>query len=212
MKSIKIFFFVILTNSIIFAQIDLTAGMGISFVNNSSLQDYLNSSFSSTDNLGSFNSMLDLFAEADYSLSEKYQVGLEYNYSLFSYNSSYGVLGQYELNLIHHKPSLLAYYVISGYGYKFKFGGGFGIRIIDLDEKIGLIKNYSTTGIGFVLKTQGFTALSQSVFANIGVTARYDVPGEPENNGRKIFDNSIGKPVNINSLSVGVNLGISYFF
>lgn len=212
MKLFRLFIPVFLMQTAILAQVDLSAGMGISFVNNSSLQDYLNSSFPSSDNLGSFNSFLDLYAEFDYSLSEKYQIGFEYYYSLFSYNSAYGVLGQYELTTKHHKPSLLVYYVINGYGYKFKFGGGAGIRIIDLDEKIGLIKNYSTTGVGFALKAQGYTALSQSVFANIGVTARYDLPGEPENNGKKIIDNTIDKPVNINSLSVGVNLGISYFF
>jgi hypothetical protein len=212
MKLNRILFIVILINTNLFAQIDLTAGMGISFVNNSSLQDYLNSSFPSADELGTFNSELDLYAEADYSVNEKFQLGIEYDYSLYSYTSTYGGLGQYEINIIHHKPSFIGYYVFGGYGYKFKFGGGVGIRIIDLDEKIGLTKNYTSTGWGIVLKAQGYTALGQSVFANIGLSARYDLAGEPEKNGRKIFNNSLNQPVNINSLSFGVNIGISYFF
>ncbi|PJA95408.1 MAG: hypothetical protein CO129_11905 [Ignavibacteriales bacterium CG_4_9_14_3_um_filter_34_10] len=212
MRLNRILFLMVLINMNLFAQVDLTAGMGISFVNNSSLQDYINSSFPSADELGTFNSALDLYAEADYSINEKYQIGIEYDYSLYSYTTSYGGLGQYEMNIIHHKPSVLGYYVVSGYGYKFKFGGGVGLRLIDLDEKIGLIKNYSSTGWGLVLKAQGYTALSQSVFANIGVTARYDLAGEPESKGRKIINNSLNQPMNINSLSFGVNLGISYFF
>lgn len=212
MKTYRLFLLLFMINSITFAQVDLTAGMGISFVNSSSLRDYLNSNFSSGEELSSFNTMLDLFVESDYQLNDKYQLGFEYNYSLFSFTSTFGGLGQYELNYINHKPSILLNYVLSGYGYKFKFGGGLGLRLIDLDEKIGLSKNYKSSGWGIVLKTQGLTALSKDFYANISLNFRYDLPGEPENHGRKIFDNTINKNVNVNSLSVGVSIGITYTF
>jgi len=207
-KTICCMFFV---SSILFAQIDFSAGMGISFVSNPSLQDYINSNFPSSDNLSSFNSLLDLYVEVDYSVNQKYQVGLEYNYSVFSYTATFGGIGQYELNYLHHKPSALVYYVLNGYGYKFKFGGGLGLRMIDLDEKIGLVNNYNSIGWGLVLKAQGFTALSEDFFANIGLSFRYDFAGKPDRNGKMIFNNSLNKNVNINSLGVGINLGISYF-
>lgn len=212
MRTFKVITVLFLISTISYGQIDLTAGMGISFVNSSSLQDYINSNFPSNEELSSFNTLLDLYLECDYMISDNYQVGFEYNYSLFSYTTSFGGIGQYDLNYVNHKPSALIYYILQGYGYKLKFGGGLGPRFIDLDEKIGLSENYKSTGFGIVLKAQGLTALSSDFFANIGVNLSFDAVGEPANNGKKIYDYTINKNVNVNSFSVGVNIGITYSF
>ena len=193
------------------AQVDLAAGMGISFVNNSSLTEYLNIFFPSEDEIGAFSSTAEFYFEADYSLTPSFQLGIEDTYTLFSYNTSIGFIN-YKIEYGHHKPSLLAYYVMSGEGYKFKFGGGAGIRIVDLTEKINIVEDYSTIGFGFLLRAQGHTKLGDNFYANVGGTMRLDFPGEPSNGERKIHNNITNENVNINSFSVSMDIGVSYFF
>lgn len=199
-KLIIVFVFV---SSSIFAQIDITGGMGINMVYSSSFTDYVNNNFAQADQLPSFKSTGEFFIEADYNLKQNFQIGMEYSLSLFSYNTP--LLGaSYEISYSHHKPSLLAYYVISGEGYKIKFGGGLGYRYVSLDERIIGTTNYSTSGFGLLLRIQGHTLLSGNLYANIGGDLRNDFLGEIQNpNGQKY---------NLNSLSAGVRLGISYFF
>lgn len=195
-----------------YSQVDITASMGINFVNNTSLQDYVNTLLSAEE-LGTFNSAFEFHLETDYSLAEKFQFGMEYVYMIFSHNSSFtgGVI--YDISYIHHKPSLIAYYVISGKGYKFKFGGGAGIRIIDLDEKIQITKNYTSVGFGILLKAQAHTSLGDNLYANIAGNIRYDIAGEPKDADDNYFRyNFSDEKVNINSLSFGLNLGLSFFF
>jgi hypothetical protein len=199
---------------IVTAQVDVTAGMGIAFVNNSSLSDYINANFPSDKDLGTFNSSFDLSLEADYTISENFEMGIEYVYNIFAYTTTiFGGAGVYDLSYKHHKPSLLAYYIIPGSGYKFKFGGGVGFRYVDFDEKIIQQVNYSTSGIGFLLRAQGLTTLGGNFYANLGGTFRYDLPGEPAtSNGNEIKDQFDGGSVNINSIVFSVNIGVTYSF
>jgi hypothetical protein len=196
------------------AQVDVAGGMGISFVYNPSLNDYIEYNWS-LDDVQPFVSTVEFYGEIDYSLNEKYQLGIEYVYSLYDYSSFINNLN-YKLDYIHHKPSFLAYYVIAGEGYKFKFGGGLGLRIVQLTESIGTTEEgaiaFSTTGFGLLGKIQGHTKLSDNFYANIGSTIRFDAPGKPENNGVKRSNPSSNEDVNINSFSVSINIGISYFF
>jgi hypothetical protein len=184
--------------------------MGISFVNNSSLEDYLNG-LPLSDEVATFNSAFELYVEGDYSVSPKFQLGLEYVYALFSHTSSFAGIGNYELTYLTHKPSILAYYVISGKGYKFKFGGGAGPRFVNLDQKILSTAEYTTSGFGLLGRLQAHTKLSDNFYANIGSTIRYELLGEPESSVGKIKDVSVDENVNLNSLSISVNIGVSYF-
>jgi len=210
MKKIFFYIFLVLGISNIYAQVDLVAGMGISFVATPSLNDYLNYNFPRSEELRTFNSMVEFYGEADYTISPKFQIGFEYVYSLYGYSSTLATLN-YQLDYNHQKPSLLAYYVIAGEGYKFKFGGGLGIRMISLTEKKIITEEYSSTGFGVLARIQGHTKLGGSFYANIGGTARFDAPGEPENGTNKIHDPITNSYVNINSFSVSVDIGISYF-
>lgn len=196
------------------AQVDIVGGMGISFVYNPSLNDYIKNNWA-VEEVQSFSSTAEFYGEVDYSISSKYQIGLEYVYSLYGYSSFKNNMN-YELDYAHHKPSILGYYVISGEGYKFKFGGGVGIRTVELTESIGTTEKgaqkFSTTGFGILGRVQGHTALGENLYANIGSTIRYDAPGEPANGETKLHDTLTNGDVNINSFSVSVNIGFSYFF
>lgn len=212
MKNLVKLFVVMMLAATVSAQVDVSAGMGINFINSSSLKDYVNANFQGTEKMNSFNTGVEFFAEADYTLSPSFQMGVEYAMEIFSYNSDFsGGLANYDISYTHHKPSVLAYYVLPGEGYKFKFGGGVGLRYVSVDEEIFQTRNYSSTGFGLLLRAQGHTALGGNFYANIGADMRLDMPGEPENDGTPLGQNT-GGDVNLNSFSVGVKLGVSYFF
>jgi len=197
------------------AQVDIVGGMGISFVASPSLNDYLNYNISSSDELGTFNTTAEFYGEIDYSISPNFQIGFEYVYAIYGYSTTLAGFN-YELDYSHLKPSILGYYVVNGEGYKFKFGGGFGLRTVDLTESIGTTdegaQKFSTSGFGLLGRIQGHTALGGNFFANIGSTIRYDAPGVPENGDNKLHNTLTNEDVNINSFSVSVDIGISYFF
>lgn len=211
MKKIVFILLVFFVTKNISAQVDIAAGMGISFLTNSSLNDYFDTSFPSEKKQPTFSSTAEFYLEADFSVTPTFQLGVEDVYTLYSYNTSIGFTN-YELEYGHHKPSLLAYYVINGEGYKFKFGGGAGIRIVNLSEKIILTEDYSTIGYGLLLRAQGHTKLGGNFYANVGGTMRFDFPGEPANGERNLHNSVINENVNINSFSVSVDIGVSYFF
>ncbi len=215
----KIFYSVVLiliASVKIFPQIDVSAGMGLSFFSSPSFTDYINVFFAAPgEDLQTFNSSVEFFIEGDYDISEKYQVGFEYAWQKYSYNATTSKSGYYDLSLGHHKPSVMFYYIMRGTGYKLKFGGGAGPRFLLFDEQKANSpepEDYSAIGLGLVLRAQGNTMLGDNFYANIGADIRYDMPGEPDSDGKKMFNSTLDENVNFNSVSLGIRLGISYFF
>lgn len=196
--------YLVLFSSSIFAQYDLSAGMGLYFFSDPDLKDYINANFASSDELQSFNTSADFFAEFGFNLNEKYQVSAEYTYNIFSYNSNFPG-GRYDLQINNHKPSIIAYYMITGNGYKFKLGAGIGLRIAQVSEELyGTVVEYSTSGFGALIKAQGDTKLGGNFYALIAGEVRYDLPGEIKtlNDGK----------FNLNSFGVALKLGTVYYF
>ena len=141
-------------------------------------------------------------------------MGLEVAYLINSHNYSY-ILGVYKLSYQILMPTVVNYYVISGKGYTFKFGGGVGLRFVSADQQLPAtpsVINYSSTGFGFLLKADGNTLLSGNLYANIGVDLRYDFNGEPKSSSGYLYNNVYKKNVNFNALSAGIRLGLSYIF
>jgi hypothetical protein len=213
MKKIVLLFVLVLLNVNIFAQIEIKASMGINFLSIPSLQDYINQNFSPNSQLATFNSAVIFAGEIGTFINKDFEVSLEVPFQIYSYTENIG-LGQYELayNLI--PPSVLAYYVISGSGYNFKFGAGAGPRFVNVTEKKkwqGSEVSFSSIGFGGILRIEGNTVLSDKVYANIGLDLRYDLNGEPENgSGNKLTNIVQNEVVNINTFSMGLRLGISY--
>jgi hypothetical protein len=111
--------------------------------------------------------------------------------------------------------SVLGYYVLGGNGFNFKFGSGIGPRIVNVEESLpglGTTKEYSTTGVGIILRCEGNTLLGGNFYANLGADLRYDLNGEPDNDGEKLNNSVYGENVNFDTFSLGVKLGISYLF
>jgi len=208
----KIAVILILLSANIYSQIDISAGMGVSFVNQPSFTDYINYYYApGDDQLPSFGSTVEFFGEVSFDVSDKYQLGLEYAHQIYSYSVNSYKAGFYEASYVHYKPSIMAYYVIPGVGYKLKLGGGIGPRFVSMEEQKAnnpAKEEFSATGFGIV----GHTLLSDNLYATIAGDIRYDMPGDLKDGDLKINNISLGESVNVNSLSVGLKLGISYFF
>lgn len=205
--SIVLFFCLIFPT---YSQFKISSGMGIDLVYNPSIEEYVNVNFFDPENkLKTFNKSLSVFGELTYSLNEKYQIGLEYNHTFFFYSSTYR--NNYNLDYEIYKPTLIGYYVFPGNGYEFKFGGGIGYRYAVLEEKIFSTQEYNSSGVGILFKACGNTALGDNFYAYIGANLRFDYLGEPDANGIKLVDQKTKENVNLNSLSFGIKLGVSYF-
>ncbi len=200
----------------VFPQISLRGGMGINFISTPTLRDYLNDGhFAPINNqVATFNTAINFSGEMDFRAAKNYELGVEvaYLYNSFTFSPNGG---RYELSYGVVMPTIVNYYVIDGQGYNFKFGGGLGIRFASisvLPEFTPTSNNYSSVGFGILLRALGNTALGSNVYANITGDIRYDINGTPKNNGSPILDPTFGNNVNLNSLSVGLSLGITYIF
>ena len=215
MKTFYSFLIIVCLSGALRAQVELSASMGINFINSPSLYDYLNQNFSTPgETTEGFNSSVIFLGGAGYNISQSYQTAIEVGYLIYSYTSS-GTNGQYEMSYGNFLISLLNYYVIAGEGYNFKFGGGLGIRFLSADQSLpgtGITETFNSTGYGLLVRAEGNTLLGGNIYAKIGAQAGYDFNGEPENDGVPIFNNASDENVNFNSLSVGVSLGVSYIF
>jgi hypothetical protein len=211
----KLFLLLIIVYIKLTAQVDVSAGMGINLSSTASLNDYINS-INHTSQVSSFNSNIEFFGEVGYNYSKKMIIGLDYAYSIYSYTNDFSDIGKYEMSYNQHSPTIMAYYVIGGVGYKFKFGGGLGIRYVLLKETLpqsNKSADYSATGFGVLLKAEGNTAISEKVYAIIAFTLRLDYPGVPKNNGNSLsYSPSSIQNVNVNAVSGGIRLGILYSF
>ncbi len=211
MKKILFMFLVLFSFKSIEAQWDLNASMGMDFKSIPSLRDYINSGFSTPGNqFASFKSAVNFSGEVDYILKPNFQIGFEYSYQTDSYNAPLGSGGVYELAYNTHRPTILAYYVIPGSGYQFKLGGGAGYRFTSLNERIVSNINHSFSGFGLLLRALGNTMLGKNLYALVGVDLRYDVLSQTVNANNIIVNNATGEKVNLNSISVGILLGITF--
>ncbi|MEW5843307.1 MAG: hypothetical protein AB1775_08595 [Bacteroidota bacterium] len=210
MKKIFFLFLILLSFKSLEAQWELNASMGMDFKSVPSLRDYINSGFSNPgDQFASFKSAVNFSGEADYGLKPNFQIGFEYSYQIDSYNTPLGSGGVYELSYSNHRPTVMAYYVIPGPGYQFKFGGGAGYRYASLNERIVSSTNHSFSGFGLVLRALGNTMLGKNFYALVGFDLRYDVLSQ-NSNSNMIINRTNGENVNLNSVSVGVLLGITF--
>lgn len=216
MKKTILFILFMIFSEFSLAQIELKGTMGINFLSFPSVQDYINENYApSGGELSTFSSAVIFTGEVGTFLSNSFELSIEVPYQIYSYTENVGP-GQYELAYNSILPSVMAYYVLLGSGYNIKFGGGAGVRFIDVTESKkwqGTEDTFTSVGFGGLLRAEANTALSENFYANLGFDLRYDVNGEPENsNGDTLVNNVKGENVNFDTFSLGVKLGISYLF
>lgn len=210
----KILLLLLLFAAAVPAQFFIRGNMGINGIAAPAMKDYLNFNYAPADQqVGSFSSAIEFAGEAGLMLNG-YSYSVEAAYHLNSYTYPY-IASNYEFGYTIVAPSLVAAKVWSGYGYYFKAGAGAGPRFTTVEETIpgsNVKRKYTATGVGFLLRAEGNTAVSKNLYAYISAQLRYDMNGTPENNGRGM--NSIFTPedLSMNMFSAGVSLGVSYVF
>ncbi len=194
------------------AQWEGRVSMGINIASTANLRDYINENFGAGNRMDDVSTMIEFGGELGYKAGNNLQIALEGAYAFNSY-TNITANGKYELNYRFISPSLMGYYMIEGSGYSFKFGGGVGPRFVVVEEIKPFVvtgTTYTSTGFGIVARASGSTALSKEVFAYIGADARYDAGGTPKNDGIAIRHRGAG--LSVNSLSLGLKIGISFNF
>jgi hypothetical protein len=211
MKKLIVVGIILFTFGKINAQWDVNLSMGLDFKSAPAFRDYVNYVMSSNQ-VSSFKSAISFSSGVDYLISNNFAVGVEYNLQLDSYNiaSNNGVGGSYEISYSYHRPSVLAYYVVPGEGYQFKFGGGLGYRYAAMKQQLMDVENFTASGFGLLGRAIGNTMLGKNFYALVGVDIRYDFPGDLSNSTGTIINPSTDSKVNLNSFSVGVFLGITF--
>lgn len=196
----------------LYAQWDFSLAMGIDYKSAPAYRDYINYNFAPVNGkLKSFSSSINFTGEVGYLTSESFQLGLEYSLAIDSYTTFINTGGVYDISYLMHRPSLIGYYVLAGKGYKFKFGGGLGLRFANLDETIINKTNYTSNGFGILLKVDANTLLSTNFYVLVGLDLRYDITGELKSqSGKKIINFTNSENVNLNSISVGLKVGLTY--
>lgn len=204
---------IVMLCSQLYAQWDVSASMGLDFKSSPRFRDYINMNFAKgSDQIASFKSAISFSAEADYKLDNSLAMGIEYNLQIDSYTTPVGAGGIYDISYSIHRPTVVAYYILPGQGYQFKFGGGVGYRYVNLSEKIFSSVDYTASGFGILIKAEGNTFLSKNLFALIGGNLRYDSIGELSDGSHKITNNSTGEDLNLSSVSIGIYLGLTFTF
>lgn len=209
--SLAVLFFVFISPSL-FAQWEGRASMGINIASTADLRDYINEGWGAGNPMDDISTMIEFGGEIGYKAGKNLQIAVEGAYAFNSY-TNITANGKYELNYKFISPSLMGYYMIEGAGYSFKFGGGVGPRFLVVEEIKPFVVTgitYTSTGFGIVARASGSTALSNNVFAYIGADARYDAGGTPKKDGIAIPQR--GRELSVNSLSLGLKIGVSFTF
>lgn len=209
--SLAVLFFVFISPSL-FAQWEGRASMGINIASTADLRDYINEGWGAGNPMDDITTMIEFGGEIGYKAGKNLQIAVEGAYAFNSY-TNITANGKYELNYKFISPSLMGYYMIEGAGYSFKFGGGVGPRFLVVEEIKPFVVTgitYTSTGFGVVARASGSTALSNNVFAYIGADARYDAGGTPKKDGIAIPQR--GRELSVNSLSLGLKIGVSFTF
>lgn len=190
----------------------ISAGMGISYTNTSSFNDYLKEyiPFSNTDSVKTFSVGFEVFGGLEYAVNKKFSVKLDYSYFLKSltYRSTY----TYDFLYNIHQPYLMAYYVSSGTRYRFKFGGGAGYHFATLTRTISNTPEVKFNASGPALRGEVvFSAdLSNSLESYLGgfITANF-IGSLKDSNGNVLTKPTSGGEVNLSGYGVGVRLGFA---
>ena len=127
MKKIIVTLIFIFTSNIN-SQIDLSAGMGLSFFTAPDFEIYANS-ISGIEAVNSFNTSADFFAEIGYTVNSKYQIALEYNFNIYSVNSPIIDIDMEKLRLAEENGAYLDTYRFDNLDFFFGMAEQVKIRL-----------------------------------------------------------------------------------
>ncbi len=189
----------------------LSLGMGVSYGNMSSFNNYLKELIGVADSVKSFNIGVEFFGGIEKELSKTFSLRLEYAYFLRSRSYSSGIYS-YDFFIHIHQPYLMANYLLKYRKFQIELGAGAGYHLAYLQSTQGQnnVVNYSSTGPAF--KGEGiFSAyFSKSLRTYIsGFVYGSTQSSLKDGSGNVLKSPQTNSEVNLGGFGVGVRLGIS---
>jgi hypothetical protein len=188
--------------------------MGVCAVDAPDLSEWISNTTPGDGRLASFTTAVEFFGAAGIRISGPWRLKAEYGYVLTSYNRT-AQLGPAEFSMAAHLPSVILEYVFADEGmYLFKAGAGGGYHIGTVDQRYAFLDTrFTAEGIGLVAEIEGNTALSEQLFAYLGVTARWEALGElRDRNGGTAGGAAYAPAPTLQMFALGARLGVSFYF
>lgn len=191
----------------------VSAGMGVSFTNTSSFNNYLKDEipFTNKDSIKDFSVGIEFFGGLEMQFNKRFSLKLDYSYffkSLTYY--SYGLTFDY-FYLIH-QPYIMVYYIVPGKNYEFKFGGGAGYlySILTKTDAEGADQKYTSSGLGLKGEVVFAANLSQRMRSYLSGF----ILGTVSSNLKDANNSPLTSPlshnqITLNSFGIGARLGFS---
>jgi hypothetical protein len=192
-------------------RIGISAGMGVNYHTAQDIVNRINGSGIINQRVGDFKSAVEFFGAVSVPVSRDWVVKGEYVYMLASHSLASRVyVGAAEFSYNIHMPTVIGQYILfEAPTYNLKAGAGLGYHFGMYEEKFFNVR-YSSKGIGSLIELEGNNALGESLFAYLGVQARWDFVGNLQDANGKSPSNAY--TTSMNFFSVGARLGMTYYF
>ncbi len=191
----------------------ISAGLGVGTHAAHSLVDYMNALARPQTRLDEFSPVVEFFLAPELRISEEWNLALEYSLLVKSYalDSGSGFSGSdFSYNI--HMPSVLLHYVMSGMGYRLKFGGGVGYHVATFTQTIrayGVEDNYTSRGVGLKLEAIANTQFDETFYGSIGADLRWGFLGNlKKTDGTVATDRNTNLTPTMQFFSAGIKFGI----
>ncbi len=191
-------------------RIGVSAGLGVNYHSANDIVDRINGNNVTAQRVSNFKSGVEFFGAIGIPLSPNWAVKIEYSYLLASYTQGTN-FGNAEFSYHVHMPTLIGQYILrEAETYNLKIGAGVGFHLAGYSEKYSTVDaTYTGSGLGTLLDVEANTALGEHLFAHLGAQSRWDFIGKLTNAAGQTPGNL---STTFNFFSVGVRLGMSYYF
>jgi opacity protein-like surface antigen len=191
----------------------VSAGMGVSYTNTPSFNNYLKDEvpFTNKDSIKDFSVGVEFFGGLEVQFSKQFSLKLDYSYFFKSLTYYvYGLTFDYFYSI--HQPYIVAYYIFPGKNYEFKFGGGAGYLYSALKktDAEGTDQKYTSSGLGLKGEVVFAANLSQRMRSYLSGF----ILGTVNNNLKDANSTPLTSPlshdqISLNSFGIGARLGFS---
>ncbi len=161
----------------------VTAGMGIDVHSAPSVADYVNlvTQAGRAERFDEFSSAVEFFIVPEIQITDDWSVGIEYSVLVNSHAvGQSGGVGGSEFSYTVQLPMMVGHYLVSGTGYRLKFGGGIGYAAGELSQQLfGSTQStdFSSRGWTAKLEAVGNTEFDEHFYGSIGVDLRWIAGG-----------------------------------
>jgi len=196
---------------------NVSAGMGLRVIYVKDVVSYLNNYIPlHTDEFKSVATAPDFYFNCEYRFYRQYGLKFDYGYTVKTYNlenTSDLLFHNISVTYSIHSPSLVFNYILREPGYQLKFGAGLSFNYARLLQKTSASRGediYISNGLGFKLDAYGHSQLDSKFYMVFGLFIHTGLMSDLKNEeGKYLIEH---KKINMSFISVGLNLGMAYYF